>query len=156
VLPLDIEKLFEEALVAEFALLDNKNNIHIHPMLPLYKQGMQKIIFTSSVLFSKKLEYIKSNPKVSVFFNNEAGVRTKNYFPVLVKGIARFDDSDVSKKWMQFLDIWKKKEPYIVNLLKNRFALPLFWERIIIEVYPKKIYAWLKGDISKPPLVIDL
>jgi general stress protein 26 len=155
VLPEAIEKLFEEALVAEFATIDHHGIIHVHPMLPLYKKGQGYLVFTSSILFSKKVEYIRENPKVSVFFNNEAGVRTKEYFPVLVKGLASYDDSDIHEKWMKYLDLWKRKEPYIGKLLKQRFALPLFWERVIIEVKPIKIYAWRNGAINEEPIVID-
>jgi hypothetical protein len=55
---------------------------------------------------------------------------------------------------MKLLHLWKAKEPYIINYIKQRFALPLFWERVIVEIEPLKIYAW-KGDINKPPVIFE-
>lgn len=34
------------------------------------------------------------------------------------------------------LPLWLKKEPVVAKLLKLRLALPLFWERSVIEVTP--------------------
>lgn len=150
-----IERVLEEALVAELSFLDDEGRIKVHPMLPLYERGMKEIIFTSSVLFSEKVKQIKRNPKVTVFIYNEAGIRSKEVFPLLIKGNVSIDDSDVSNKWTEYLRIWKRKEPYIEALFKQRFALPLFWERIIIRVTPVKIYYWLKGDVSVAPSCIE-
>lgn len=153
-IPEGIEKIFEEALVAELAFSDSEGNVNVVPMLPLYEKGMNRIIFTSSILFSKKIDFLERNNKVAIFFNNEAGIKTKEFFPILVKGIASIDDSDIHNKWTKYMYLWKRKEPYIESLFKQRFALPLFWERIIIEVKPIKIYAW--KDPKEKPLVIEL
>ncbi|MEM4298405.1 MAG: hypothetical protein QW815_08565 [Nitrososphaerota archaeon] len=52
---------------------------------------------------------------------------------------------------MWLLEIWRKKEPYIDAFLKQRIALPLFWERAVIEVEPREILVWENGDMNKEP-----
>jgi hypothetical protein len=35
-------------------------------------------------------------------------------------------------------------------------ALPLFFERGIIEIVPRRAFLWEDGDTSKPPLVYEM
>jgi nitroimidazol reductase NimA-like FMN-containing flavoprotein (pyridoxamine 5'-phosphate oxidase superfamily) len=152
IVPHAIAEVLSQALVAILNIKKGDGEIISHPILPLYENN--KIYFTSSILFSKKIEAIRKNNKVSLFINDEAGIKKKEYFPILIKGIARIDDSDIHYKWMKLLHLWKAKKPYIINYIKQRFALPLFWERVIVEIEPLKIYAW-KGDINKPPVIFE-
>ena len=64
VLPPEVEEVMNAALVAELTVLDDRGRAVTHPLIPLYDG--EKILMTSSVLFSRKLERIKANPKVSV------------------------------------------------------------------------------------------
>jgi hypothetical protein len=116
----------------------------------------RKDYFTSSLLFSRKLEHIKRYPKVSVLFSHKEFTRCETGDAVLVKGTASVDDSDPSNGWMRLLPLWRKKEPYIDAYLKQRFAFPLFWERAVIEVVPEVVYVWRGGDMNKEPEVHDL
>jgi len=155
-LPPHVEDVFERSLVALFTTVNSRNEPVTHPMLPLYERGSGRIYFTSSVLFSRKLEHIKRNPKVSVLFSEREFTRCESGDAVLVKGTARVDDSDPSNGWMRFLLLWRRKEPYIDAYLKQRFAFPLFWERAVIEVRPDVVYVWRGGDIDAEPEVYDL
>jgi hypothetical protein len=40
--------------------------------------------------------------------------------------------------------------------LGKRVALPLFFERAIIEIRPKRAFLWEDGDTSRPPQVFEL
>ena len=47
--------------------------------------------------------------------------------------------------------IWEVKEPSIVAFLKVRVALPLFFERALIEVTPRRVLYWSDGDAATAP-----
>jgi nitroimidazol reductase NimA-like FMN-containing flavoprotein (pyridoxamine 5'-phosphate oxidase superfamily) len=150
-LPLELREVLESALVCEFTVISPSGWPITHPLLPLYDSEEGRLFVTSSVLFSKKLDHIKRNPKVSVLFSNRAGIRVSPYRILLVKGDAKVGEEDIHHGWERLLPLWRKKEPYIDNLVKMRYALPLFWERSIVEVAPTKVYAWPQGDVDSAP-----
>jgi hypothetical protein len=49
------------------------------------------------------------------------------------------------------LDLWRRKEPVIDDFLKERIALPLFFERAVIEVAPARCLLWASGDTADEP-----
>lgn len=150
-MPQEVEDVLEGALVAILTVVNERNEPVSHPMLPLYDRDRGLLYFTSSVLFSKKLEHIKKNPRVSVLISRREYVKSDRYHAVEIKGDARVLEQDLSREWQKLLPLWRKKEPYIDAYLKQRFALPLFWERAIIEVRPRKVMVWRDGDLEKEP-----
>jgi nitroimidazol reductase NimA-like FMN-containing flavoprotein (pyridoxamine 5'-phosphate oxidase superfamily) len=150
-LPRQVTEVFENALVCEFTVVSPAGRPVVHPLLPLYDSEEGRLYVTSSVLFSKKLEHIKKNPKVAALFSNREGLRTSPYRVVLVQGEAKLGEEDVHHGWERLLPLWRKKEPYIDSYIKMRYALPLFWERSIVEIEPAKVYFWAGGDVSSEP-----
>jgi nitroimidazol reductase NimA-like FMN-containing flavoprotein (pyridoxamine 5'-phosphate oxidase superfamily) len=150
-LPLEVREVLEKALVCEFTAISPSGRPITHPLLPLFDSEDGRLFVTSSVLFSKKLDHIKRNPKVSALFSNRAGIQVSPYRVLLVKGDARVGEEDIHHGWERLLPLWRKKEPYIDNFVKMRYALPLFWERSIIEVAPIKTYSWPQGDTDRQP-----
>jgi len=51
------------------------------------------------------------------------------------------------------LPIWERKEPSIVYFLKQRVALPLFFERALIEITPRRVLYWPDGSSGRAPVV---
>ena len=86
----------------------------------------QRLYMTSSTLFSRKLEHIDA--------------------------IAE----DPHGGWERLLPIWEAKEPSIVYFLKQRVALPLFFERALIEITPRRVLYWSDGSAQRPPEITDL
>ncbi len=150
-LPQEVEAVLEGALVAILTVVNERNEPVSHPMLPLYDREKGVLYFTSSILFSKKLEHIKKNPRVSVLISHREYVNCEKYHAVEIKGDARVLDQDLSSEWQRLLPLWRRKEPYIDTYLKQRFALPLFWERAIIEVQPRKVRVWRDGNLEREP-----
>jgi nitroimidazol reductase NimA-like FMN-containing flavoprotein (pyridoxamine 5'-phosphate oxidase superfamily) len=148
-----ILEVFDKALVCEFTVISPSGRPITHPLLPLYDSEEGRLYVTSSVLFSKKLEHIKRNPHVAVLFSNKAGIGVSPYRIVLVKGTANVVEDEIHHGWERLLPLWRKKEPFIDNYIKMRYALPLFWERSIVEVSPLKLYAWLDGNVNAEPSV---
>ena len=152
-LPEPIERLLESALVGELTVVNPAGRPVTYPLIPLYDG--EKVYLTSSTLFSRKLEHIKGNPKVSVSITDPIAVggRTDR---ATIQGDARVIEEDPHGGWERLLPIWEKKEPSIVYFLKERIALPLFFERALIEVTPRRALYWADGSAAKAPVVTEL
>jgi general stress protein 26 len=151
-IPPHVEQVFEGALVSILSFVDQSGRITSHPMLPMYDPGRGNLYFTSSILFSRKLQHIKRNLKVSVLFTGREFIRSPEYHTVLVKGNAQIYDENIHSGWEWLLTLWRKKEPYIDSFLKQRIALPLFWERAVIEVQPVELLVWENGIMENDPV----
>jgi len=152
-LPEPIERLLESALVGELTVVNPGGRPITYPLIPLYDG--EKVYLTSSTLFSRKLEHIKGNPKVSVSITDPIAVggRTDR---ATIQGDARVIEEDPHGGWERLLPIWEKKEPSIVYFLRSRIALPLFFERALIEVTPRRAFYWPDGSAAAAPVVTEL
>lgn len=147
-LPEPVVRLLETALVSELCVIGRNGEPITHPLIPLWDG--QHIFMTSSVLFSKKLEHIKRNPKVSVSISyTDEGVACA------IQGDARVIEDDPHETWEMALPLWRAKEPAIDTYLGKRFALPLFFERSVIEITPRRVAWWPDGDPERPPQVTE-
>jgi general stress protein 26 len=153
-LPEAVEELLDAALVGELTVIDEKGRPVTHPLIPLYDG--EKIYMTSSVLFSRKLQHIKANPRVSVSITDPIAVSVPRFRRATIQGDAVVDDTDLHAGWERILPIWRKKEPAIDFFLGKRVALPLFFERGLIEITPRRSFLWEDGDTSRPPQVFEL
>ena len=153
ILPEPVEELLGAALVGELTVVDGSGRPVTYPLIPLYDGS--RIYLTSSTLFSRKLEHIKANPKVSLSITDPVAVggRTDR---VTIQGDARVVDEDPHAGWERLLPIWEAKEPAIVAFLKARVALPMFFERSLIEITPLRVLYWPDGRAANAPLVSDV
>lgn len=154
VLPEPVEALLETALVSELTVVDPSGRPVTHPLIPLYDGEL--IYLTSSILFSKKLEHIKANPKVSLSISDPVAVKIDRFARATIQGDATVDDADLHSGWERVLPLWRKKEPAIDMFLGKRVALPLFFERGVIEVQPRKAFLWEDGRTDRPPQVFEV
>ena len=152
-IPTPAAELLEKALVAELTVVDGHGRPVTYPLIPLWDG--ERIYMTSSTLFSRKLEHIAKNPRVSVSVTDPVSVGSRTD-RVTVQGHARVIDDDPHGGWERLLPIWSAKEPAIVAFLKERVALPLFFERALIEIVPRRVLYWRDGDTSVAPDVVDL
>jgi general stress protein 26 len=155
VLPEPVEELLETALVAELTVVDHEGRPVTHPLIPLYDG--RRILMTSSVLFSRKLEHIKANPHVSVAITDPVGTDVTPFRRATIQGEATVIDDDLHSGWEgTALPLWRKKEPAIDFFLGKRVALPLFFERAVIEIVPRRVYLWEGGETAREPQVFEL
>jgi nitroimidazol reductase NimA-like FMN-containing flavoprotein (pyridoxamine 5'-phosphate oxidase superfamily) len=155
VLPENIERLLNAALVSELTVVDARGRPITYPLIPLYDGT--KIYMTSSVLFSKKLEHIKANPRVSVTISDPIATPVEPFGRVTIQGDARIVEDDLHSGWERdVLALWTAKEPIIKDLVKKRFAMPLFWERSVIEITPVRAFLWESGVGDQSPEVITV
>jgi len=154
VLPAPIEELLNTALVAELTVVDERGRPVTHPLIPLYDG--ERIFLTSSVLFSRKLEHIKDNGKVSLSISDPNAVKVERFRRATIQGDAIVDDADLHSGWERVLPIWRQKEPAIDFFLGKRVALPLFFERGVIEIRPRRAFLWADGRTDLAPQVFEL
>jgi nitroimidazol reductase NimA-like FMN-containing flavoprotein (pyridoxamine 5'-phosphate oxidase superfamily) len=153
-LPKPVEDVLNAALVSELTVLDESGVPITYPLIPLYDG--ERVYMTSSVLFSRKLDHIKGNPRVSVTITDKSATQVEPFARVTIQGDARVVEDDLHSGWESVLPLWTAKEPIISDLVKKRFAMPLFWERAVIEITPRRVLAWRNGETDHEPEVIDL
>ena len=149
-LPLLVEELLGAALVGELTVVDGAGRPVTYPLIPLYDGD--KVYLTSSALFSRKLEHIRGNPRVSLSITDPVAIGGRQD-RVTIQGEARVIEDDPHGGWERLLPIWEAKEPAIVAFLKARVALPLFFERALIEITPRRILYWPDGRTDTQPVV---
>jgi len=155
-MPARVVELLNKALVGELTVIDRNGRFRTDPLIPLWDGHV--ILMTSSILFSRKLEDIKRNPKVSLSLSDPIGVPAQPFSRATIQGDARVIDDDLHQGWYRLLPLWEAKEPIIKNLLTpmQKLGLPLFWERAIIEILPKRVLWWPDGDTTREPQVTDM
>jgi general stress protein 26 len=150
-LPEPVERLLEVALVGELTVIGRHGQPVTHPLIPLYDG--ERIYMHSSTLFSKKLEHIKRNPRVAIALTDPVALKGLTD-RATIQGTARLIEDDPHSQWESLiLELWRRKEPVIDAFLKARVALPLFFERAVIEVTPQRCLLWPGGDTSREPQV---
>jgi general stress protein 26 len=149
-LPEPVESLLASALVGELSVVRSDGRPVTYPLIPLYDG--RRIYLTSSTLFSRKLEHIRRDPRVALSITDPIAVGGR-VDRVTIQGDARVIEEDPHGGWERLLPIWERKEPAIVAFLKQRAALPLFFERALIEIAPRRVTYWVDGDPSSPPTV---
>jgi len=149
-LPDPVAQLLEVSLVGELTVVGHKRRPVTHPLIPLSHEG--RIYLHSSTLFSKKLEHIKRDPRVSLAITDP--VATKGVpGRATIQGTARLIEEDPHSDWERLiLRLWRQKEPSIDDFLKVRVALPLFFERVVIEVTPERCLYWADGRTEEAPV----
>lgn len=154
VLPDRVEDLLDAALVAELTVIGPHGRPITYPLIPLYDG--QHVFMTSAVLFSRKLVHIKANPKVSVALTDPVGVPAEPFARATIQGDARVVEDDLHSGWETLLPLWRAKEPVIDSFVKKRFGIPLFFERSIIEITPRRVLLWEGGHTDSRPAVFEL
>jgi general stress protein 26 len=153
VLPAPVEALLDVALVAELTVVNEHGAPVTYPLIPLYDG--RYVYMTSAVLFSKKLRHIKANPKVSVALTDPVGVPAEPFARATIQGDAEVVEDDLHAGWETLLPLWRAKEPVIDSFVKKRFGIPLFFERSIIRVTPRKVLYWEGGSTATAPQVFQ-
>lgn len=155
VVPSEVVDLLGAALVAELTVVTPAGRPVSYPLIPFWDG--QYVLFTSAVLFSKKLEHIEANPRVSVALSDPVAMAGVPFHRAVLQGTARvLTEEDPHTSWERLMPMWRAKEPVIDVFVKRRFGIPLFFERHTIEVTPERVLLWRDGDTSLAPEVTDL
>ena len=150
-IPAPVIELINAALVTELTVLRGDGRPITYPLIPMWDG--ERIVMTSSILFSRKLEHCKDNPRVSLSFSDPVALLGRPD-RATIQGEAAVVDGDPHIDWERVLPLWSAKEPVILQFLKARVAFPLFFERSVIEVTPRRVLYWPDGDASSPPRIV--
>lgn len=149
-LPDPVERLLDVALVGELTVVGRNGRPITHPLIPLYDG--ERIYLHSSTLFSRKLEHIKRDPRVSLSLTDPVAMRG-NPDRATIQGTATIIEDDPHTDWEKLiLELWRAKEPSIDDFLKARVALPLFFERAVIAITPERCLYWAGGRTDVAPI----
>jgi Pyridoxamine 5'-phosphate oxidase len=152
VMPAAVIEMLNAALVAELTVISDGGQLRSDPLIPLWDG--EHILMTSSILFSRKLEDIKRDGRVSMSISDPVACPgVERFIPLTIQGRARVIDDDLHDGWARVLPLWLLKEPGVRSLLKLRFGLPLFWERSVIEIAPQRVIWWPQGTSSRPQVL---
>ena len=154
VLPPDVEKLFNAALVGELTVVNSSGRPITYPLIPLYDG--RYVYLTSAALFSRKLRHIKANPKVCFSLTDPVAVPVEPFSRATVQGDAEIIEDDPHSGWEELLPLWRAKEPIIDSFVKKRFGIPLFFERSIIRITPRRVLYWPDARTDSSPQVFEL
>ena len=152
-LPAPVVELLDAALVAELTVVAPSGPV-TYPMIPL--SDGNRIWFTSAALFSRKLAHIKADPRVCVSLTDPVAVPVTPFRPASIQGEARVIEDDLDEGWEQLLPLWRAKEPVIDEFVKKRFGIPLFFERAVIEVAPRRVFLWPDARPGAAPEIVEL
>mgnify|MGYP002396980070 CR=1 FL=1 len=165
-IPSWIEDVFYKYLTCEFTTISKDSPIS-YPVGPIfYDKERGKMIVTSAPAFSKKVESIKKNPRVSILFSNPIGSGLDHAPIVLVQGTAKVDDRDFeanSRALRKYIIEVVRKQPKAAGLFAPgingwfmRKLMGWYLYRIIIEVTPETILAWKNGDLDGEPERVEV
>jgi general stress protein 26 len=151
-MPRPVHEALNRALVAEFTVVGANRRPITHPMIPLWDG--ETIFVTSSVLFSRKVEHVKRDGRVALSVTDPVAT---GGLPVrcCIQGDAIVIEDDPHTTWERVLPLWEAKEPAIADFVRKRYALPLFFERSLIEIAPRRVLWWEDGDTLGPPQVAE-
>lgn len=147
-LPYPVARLIDAALVGELTVVGSDGRPIVYPMVPLL--WGDRIFMTSSVLDSTKIAHIKANPRVSFSVTNPDAIGTYTG-KVTVQCDARVAEDDLYAGWEKLLPNWKRKDPGTLALLKERLDYPLLFERVLIELTPRRTWFWPDGRTDEAP-----
>ena len=153
-LPAEVMDLLDVALVGELTVVAADGRPITYPLIPL--SDGDHIFLTSSILFSRKLRHIKTNSKVCFSLTDPVAVPAEQFHRVTIQGDARIVEDDVHGGWESLLPMWRAKEPAIDFFLKRRFGIPLFFERSVIEITPRRVLFFEEGRADRPARVLEL
>src|SRR5829696_10080833 len=95
-LPDPVEQLLEAALVGELTVVNRSGRPITYPLIPLYDGT--RIYLTSSVLFSRKLDHLRANPKASLSITDPVAVGGRAD-RATIQGDARVIEDDPHGGW---------------------------------------------------------
>lgn len=102
----------------------------VNPMLYFFRNG--RFFLTNSVVFSKKLENIKRNSKVSLLICNQDK-------ELHIFGNAQVHDENLDTDWLNFKDEWFQNDEFAKKLWIDKGEALNFWKRVLIEISPQKV-----------------
>jgi hypothetical protein len=123
-LPYPVARLIDAALVGELTVVDGDGRPITYPMIPL--------------LWGER-----------IFMTSTGGTPGR----VTIQCDARVSEEDLHAGWERLYHNWTSKDPTVLEMFKSRLEFPLLFERVLIELTPRKTWFWPDGRTDQAPLV---
>jgi hypothetical protein len=159
-LPDAVLAVFREFRTCEFSTLSKRGAPVTWPTLPFLDAQAGKFLVTTSIGLPEKVFNVRRTPRVSLLFSNSTASGLQDPPTVLVQGDAVASD-EIQTSIVGYEAILQevfRRQPaskiYSSNFLMRRL-FDWYYMRLRIEVTPRRILWWEKGDYSRAPQVIE-
>ena len=133
-LPEEVERLLGVALVGELTVIGRDGRPDLAPAHPALRRRAHLSPFVDPVLQEARAH--QAQPQVALALTDPIAMKG-TAGRATIQGTARVIEEDPHRDWERLiLGLWRQKEPAIDAFLKARVALPLFFERSVIEIPP--------------------
>jgi len=134
-----------EVQVAEVATINLRGEPETFPIYTSYDKKRKKIIFSTSIAFTRKIRNIRNNACVAVLFSNMVVSCLRKFPIILIQGKAEVSDP----------------EPSVLTYLRQqseekRRKFDWFMIRVNVEVEIEKIYVWKNRNLDEQPQIIEV
>ncbi|MHB8644836.1 MAG: pyridoxamine 5'-phosphate oxidase family protein [Thermomicrobiales bacterium] len=160
-IPDEVEAVFREFRVCEFTTLAKDDTPITWPTLPFYEAETGRFIVTTSVAFPQKAFNVRRTPRVSLLFSDPTASGLTEPPAVLIQGDADAPDQvdTAIHGYEDRLRMVFQRQPasgiYSSNPLMRRY-FDWYYMRLQINVTPRRMLWWEKGDFTRAPHEIAL
>src|SRR3954452_16328582 len=157
-LPREIQRVFDRFITTEYTTVDRRGQPITWPVTPYYGPGDPCIDVTTGLGYPKKARDAEGNPKVALLFSDPTGCEMDAPPQVLVQGIARVDDQDLSANADRYARESLEKLPATKSMMPPKPLRGMFgwyFSRLYVHVRPERIYVWPDGDPASEPQLLD-
>lgn len=129
--------------IAEVTTINPKGEPETFPVYSSYDKERRKIIFNTSIAFTRKIRNIENNPRVAVLFSDMVVASLRKFPIVLVQGKAKAygpDPSVLTYLRQRSEEVQRKFDWYMI--------------RVRVEVEPEKIYVWKNRNLDEEPAIL--
>jgi general stress protein 26 len=131
--------------IAEVTTINPKEEPETFPVYTTYDKERAKIIFSTSIAYTRKIRNIQGNPHVAVLFSNMAVTALRKFPAVLVQGTANTYDPDPSVLTYLHQQTEEKRQKFDWYMIRVR-----------VEVDIHRIYTWKNRDLDEKPETIEV
>jgi len=136
---------FGKGQIAEVTTINSKGEPETFPVYTTYDKERRKIIFSTSIAFTRKIRNIQNNPRVCVLFSNMMVDSLKKFPIMLIQGTAKSFDPDSSVLTYLYQQDEGKRRKFDWYMI-----------RIKVEINPERIYVWKNRNLDEEPEIIEL
>ncbi len=159
-LPAHVLAVFSEFRTCEFSTINKSGEPVTWPTLPFCDPPNNRFVITTSIGLPEKVFIVRRNPKVALHFSDPTASGLVEPPSVLIQGDAQAPDR-VSTEIAGFEEALRevfRRQPSSTMYSSNpimRYFFDWYYMRLTIEVTPRRILWWDKGDTSRSPQMME-
>jgi hypothetical protein len=161
VVPREVEAVFRQVRTCEFTTLAKDGTPITWPTVALYQPAQARFVITTSIGLPQKAFNVRRTPRVAMLYSNPTGSGLAAPPAVLVQGEAVCPDQVVTQgdELAALGRLVMARQPVSARYSANpltRWLMDWYMMRLLIYVTPRRIRWWPHGDVSGPPLELEV